>query len=564
MRLKTKLTWGIGALFIVILLCGILSIISINRLKNGSERVLRNNYETLVYSNNMLDALNDLPADSMAWSIFSKNLQAQEKNVTEPGEGEITGSLRNNFTRLQQQPTDTEARRRIVDDLQRINQLNQEAILQKSKQSEKASTNAITWLALIFSFLTLGAFTFVLNFPAVISGPVRSLSEGIKAIAGKDYSKRIHLDQKDEFGELAGAFNSMAEKLDEYEHSNLAKIRFEKKRIETIISQMKDAIIGLDDKKHILFMNAVAESLLNLREQEVAGMYAVDLALRNDLLRTLLQNDKQQQLKIFADNKESYFSKENIVVQNEEQVIGEVIVLRNITPFHELDEAKTNFIATVSHELKTPISSILMSTNLLTDTRVGSINKEQQDLVQNIREDSERLLKITGELLNLTQVEAGKIQLAFQPVRPEDVLNYAIEANEVPASLRHVRIEKNIQQPLAAMEADREKTSWVLTNLVSNAIRYSYEQSKIIVSVSQEAQHIVFSVQDFGNGIDAKYKDRIFDRYFRVPGTREEGTGLGLAICREFIEAQGGSIGVDSDYGQGSIFSFRLPVVKNQ
>lgn len=560
MRLKTKLIIGLGFLFIVILAFGILSIVSINRLKDNAEQILQNNYETLVYNNNMLESLNRLPADSSAWKAFEDNLNQQEANVTEQGEGPTTAKLRSAFETYKSKPGDSLAHNTILKSLQQINQLNQQAILQKNELVKQSSETANTWLTLIFTVLALIAFTLVVNFPSIISGPIRSLSEGIAAIAGKDYKKRIHLKQKDEFGDLANAFNTMAEKLNEYEHSNLAKIKFEKSRIETIINKMTDAIIGFDEKRNILFMNAVAESLLNLKEKEVAGKYAADIALKNDLLRRLLQNGNDDELKIYADNKESYFSKERIVMKNEDQLIGEVIVLQNITPFHELDEAKTNFIATISHELKTPISSILMSAKLLEDERVGMVNEEQKDLVQHIKEDSERLLKITGELLNLTQVEAGKIQMAFQPVMPKEILLYAIEANKKQAELQKQTIEMRIDPSVEAVNADKEKTSWVLTNLIANAIRYSFEDSKIIVSVEQKDKTVVFSVQDFGKGIDSKYKDRIFDRYFRVPGTKEEGTGLGLAICREFIEAQGGKIWVESDYGDGSKFSFWLPV----
>jgi signal transduction histidine kinase len=560
MRLKTKLIIGLGFLFIVILVFGILSIASINRLKNNSDKVLKNNYETLVYNNNMLEALNKLPADASAWKMFEDNLQLQEANVTERGEAPATIELRSSFNTYKLKPGDSLSHNTILKNIQFINQLNQQAILQKNELAKNAADTANTWLTLIFTVLALIAFTLVVNFPSVISGPIQSLSEGISAIAGKNYKKRIHLKQKDEFGDLANAFNTMAEKLDEYEHSNLAKIKFEKSRIETIINKMNDAIIGFDEKRNILFMNAVAESLLNLKEKDVLGKYAADLALKNDLMRRLLQNGDEDELKIYADRKESYFSKEKIIVKNEEQVIGEVIVLQNITPFHELDEAKTNFIATISHELKTPISSILMSAKLLDDERVGTVNQEQKGLVQHIKEDSERLLKITGELLNLTQVEAGKIQLAFQPVMPNEILLYAIGANKTQAEQQKQVIEMRIDPAVKAVNADKEKTSWVLTNLVANAIRYSFEDSKIIVSAERKDNTVVFSVQDFGKGIDSNYKDKIFDRYFRVPGNKEEGTGLGLAICREFIEAQGGKIWVESDYGDGSKFSFWLPL----
>ena len=122
----------------------------------------------------------------------------------------------------------------------------------------------------------------------ILSTPIQSLSDGIKEIANKNYRKRIYLKQDDEFGDLANAFNSMAEKLDEYENSNIAQMQFEKSRIETIINQMKDGIVGLDTKKNILFLNAVAQKLLGLKESDIAGKYAPDVALHNDLMRNLI------------------------------------------------------------------------------------------------------------------------------------------------------------------------------------------------------------------------------------------------------------------------------------
>ncbi len=558
MRLKTKLGLALGFLFLVILTFGILSIVSITYLKKASERVLKNNYETLVYGNNMLDAVNDLPADSAAWRLFVVNLNGQEKNITEPGEAEATRALRKSFDLFQTRPGDSAARAGILQNIQLINQLNQQAILRKSELAKNTARNATTWLTIIFSVLTLIAFTLVVNFPAIISGPVRSLSEGISAIAAKDYKRRIHLEQKDEFGDLANAFNSMAEKLDEYEHSNVAQIKFEKSRIETIINRMKDAIIGLDEKKNVLFLNAVAEALLNLKEKEVVGKYVADLALHNDLLRNLLKDAGKKELKIYADNKESYFTKENILVKNEEQVIGEVIVLRNITSFHELDEAKTNFIATISHELKTPLSSIKMGLQLLEKKETGTINEEQKQLIESIKEDSDRLLKITGELLNLSQVETGNIQLSIQQSSPYQILQYATDAVKVQAEQKQIELKIEAEKNLPPVKADTEKTAWVLINFLTNAIRYSSEKGKVLVTIKQEKNTVRFTVKDEGKGIESRYRNKIFDRYFQVPGSSKTGTGLGLAISKEFIEAQGGTIGVETEIGSGSEFYFEL------
>jgi len=558
MRLKTKLSFGLSFLFIVILTFGVMSIFYIHRLSNDEEKILKNNYESLEYDNNMLKALEQIPQNKNAVAIFESNLVKQENNITEVGEKEATELVRKNFTELLADPSDLSNYTDIRQSIHTINDLNQQAILRKNAVAKKTTEDIIFWLTIIFTILTLIALVIVVNFPAIISHPIKALAEGIQSIANKDYSKRIHLKQEDEFGNLANAFNIMAEKLDEYENSNLNKLMFEKRRIETIINQMKDGIIGLDEKKNILFINVVSENLLGLKEKEVVGKYAPDIALKNDLMRTLLTENKEQQLKIFADGKESYFSKENYSVKNESAIIGEVIILNNVTPFHELDLAKTNFIATVSHELKTPIASILMSLSLLEDERIGAANSEQKELINNIKDDSERLLRITSELLKLTQVEAGKIQLTKQKVSPTEIIQYAFESNKTHALQHQITIKILSTPELPAIEADKEKTEWVLSNLISNAIRYANEHSEIIVSAKQKNGEIIFSVQDFGKGIDPDYKDKLFNRYFRIPGSKEEGTGLGLAICKEFIEAQGGKIWVESNFGEGSTFSFQL------
>ena len=559
-RLKTKLSLGLVFLFIVIVLFGVLGLFYINRLSDEGRLVLQNNHESLVYGNRMLEALEDLKTDKNALDIFRDNLKKQQGNITEVGEKEATDELTKNFNEMLIDPSDSSNYSDIRRSIYKILDLNELAILRKNATAQKTAESAKDILTILFTILTLVSFTFIFNLPGIISDPIRSLSEGILAIAGKNYKKRIYLHQGDEFGDLANAFNIMAGKLDEYESSNLAKIKFEKSRIETIINQMRDGIIGLDEKRNVLFLNAVSEKMLGVKESDIAGQYAPDIALHNDLMRTLLQEDTEKKdLKIYCDNKESYFSKDVLTVTTNNETIGQVIVLRNITPFHELNEAKTNFIATVSHELKTPISSIKMSARLLTDLRVGELNTEQQELIRSITDDADRLLKITGELLNISQVETGNIQLKLQPADPVIIVDQAVQAVLFQAQQKGIRIDSSVAQGLPLIQADVEKTSWVLINFLTNAIKFSPEQSDIEVAAYRRSDKVEFIVRDHGRGIDEKYLPRIFERYFKVPGTHDRnGTGLGLSISKEFIEAQGGHIWVSSQLGEGSQFGFNL------
>jgi PAS domain S-box-containing protein len=406
------------------------------------------------------------------------------------------------------------------------------------------------------------SFVFVVNFPGMIANPIAELAAGIREIANRNYKSRLNFSANDEFGEVARAFNEMAQRLDDYENSNISKLMFEKKRIETIINNMKDAIIGLDEKNKVLFANTVAVQLLGINTRDLIGKYAPDVALHNDLFRNLLvkeENDKL--LKIYADNKESYFAKESYEIVNEDVKIGEVMVLRNITRYQELDLAKTNFIATISHELKTPISAIKMSLKLLDDDRIGARNTEQQKLLDNIKTDSQRLLKITTELLDMAQVESGNFNLNIEPVLPVAIVEQALGAASSLAAQEGIVIEKNVPGNLPPVKADADKTSWVLLNLLTNAIRYSPKQSKIMIKAEEREGSLYFSVQDFGPGIDPKYQMRVFEKFFQVPGYNAEGSGMGLSISKEIIEKQGGKIWVESEVGKGSTFGFKLPMV---
>jgi PAS domain S-box-containing protein len=569
MSIKNKLRAGIGFLFLMALVSSGLAAYYLNRLSTDSKVILKDNYRSLYYVKNIGQVLDDpkkARPDSAGLQLIETNLVMEQHNVTEPGEGQLTDSLRVNFEHFKASLNGGQdlgvLKIKMKNIMYGIMQLNMTAIEHKNNTAGNTADQAILIVSFIGSLCFLIAFSFVVNFPGYIANPVRELISGIREIANKNYQKRIIFKSKDEFGEVAEAFNQMAAKLHEYETSNLASILFEKKRIETIINSMNDSIIGLDDKLFIIFANKVACTLLGLPEEKLTGQYAPNIALENDLLRNMLVND-QQKMKIYANNQESFFAKEVLEVVNDGQVIGKVVVLRNITDFQQLNDAKTTFIATISHELKTPISSIKMSLKLLEDNRIGAINNEQKQLLQNIEDDAQRLLLITGELLDVAQAETGKINLNFGSTHPKNIVNYAVQSVKSLAEQKQITINVVYADGVPNVMADLDKSTWVLINLLSNAVKYSPQKSTIDLNVKKQgANAIEFSVKDYGQGIDARYLSRIFERYFKIPGADPEktGTGLGLAIAKDFIEAQGGSIGVESETGDGSRFYFSLPV----
>lgn len=570
MKIKSKVSLGVFSLFVLILLIGGLGIYYLHELSKDAKNIIRNNYETLHYTARIISAADSLPIDlKRSTEILQKNIALQEANITEPGEQALTSALRLHINQLSTNPTDSLSRIHLRKYAIAIQDLNMAAIVRKNELAQQTATNGTTYVIVVGSIFGLMAFTFILNFPGYVANPIMQLTNSIKAIAKKDYEERLHFDRKDEFEELARAFNQMAEKLDEYEHSNLANVIFEKKRIETIINRMSDPVIGLDEKKKIVFANDQSLQLLNLTQEQIVGRYAPDVAVENDLLRSLIRTDENPEksglLKIVVSGKENYFSKESIVIrytptgEKETLQIGQVILLKNVTPYKELDLAKTNFIATISHELKTPIASLQMCAKLLNDTRVGELNEEQNKIVKTLGDESGRLSKLVNNLLDLSQVESGSIKLKMEPVDPIFVINQAIESVKFQAERKNVEILVKAPVSPFSIQADCEKTTWVLINLLTNAIRYNPENEKINVRLEQTNGNTIISVQDFGKGIEEKYLPKLFDKFYQVPGT-PQGTGLGLAISKEFLEAMGGSISVSSQWGKGSLFSLTMPI----
>ncbi|MFC1225281.1 ATP-binding protein [Pedobacter sp. BG31] len=583
MKIKTKLRLGFGFLFIIVLSFGLIAFFFLNELSDKSKVILKDNYKSLKYVAAMRNVIDQhaFPLSPTQLNIFAENLKNEGLNITEPGEKAAFRKLKAAFNALKDSKSATIKESNIKNlrvALQNIEQVNMKAIYDKNELANETSSRANLYIMIAATLSFIILFTFIVNFPGFVANPLAEFSAAIKQISRKNYKQRLHFENGDEFTELANSFNKMVLKLNEWENSNLSKIKSEKSRIEAIIAQMQDAIIGLNEKGEVLFLNHLAAKLMSLDEDKVIGQNVAELMQKNELLKRIIKPETNDNtLKIYADDKESYFLLENreIIIPNYEEQddstliassksAGSVYTLKNITQFKELDEAKTNFIATVSHELKTPLSSIKMSLKLLNDERVGMMNEEQHELLHHIKEDSDRLLKITSELLDLSQVETGNLKLNFALTKPEEIVNYAVDAVKFQAEQKSIQLVLNCGENLPNVNADIQKTAWVMVNFLSNALRYSSEKSKVIIDVLQKGNFIEFAVRDFGKGIDEKYQQRLFDRYFQVPtdGQNKSGSGLGLAISKDFIEAENGKIWVVSAIGEGSTFCFSLPVAE--
>ena len=337
MKIKNKLRAGFTFLFLLaIISCG-LSIYYLNRLSADSRNILKDNYKSVKFAKNIGVAI-DASTGALSRqqiTVIEENLAGEEHDITEHGEGQLTDSLRSKFETIKAEHSNSKKTTQLRSDMKRllygIMQLNMNAIEHKYAIAIDTANNATLLVAFVGSFLFLVAFSFVVNFPGYIANPIRELTQSIREVSKRNYHQQLDFKSNDEFGELGEAFNTMTRKLDEYENSNLASILFEKRRIETIINSMHDAILGLDEKQFIIFANKVACTLIGMSEQNLTGGFAPDICFKeNDLLRNLLMNE-QHKMKIFADGRESYYTKDVLSVTSKDKVIGSVIILKNIT-----------------------------------------------------------------------------------------------------------------------------------------------------------------------------------------------------------------------------------------
>ena len=597
MKLKTKIQFSLVAMFAILTILGISGGYYLDRLADDSIKMMQDNYNSLSYTKEMSFALNDLVSTlsirdqpqrlrninlNASFDRFETYLNLQEKNSTEQGELEITNVIRNDFqvfrdtveSYMTSEIVPEEVFSRSLDMqglLQQVYQVNEDSIKSKTDQAFRtANWVTLFMLAVGFLFFVFIAVSMV-YFPDYIVGPLNRMMDGIKEISRKNYSLRLPITTKDEFGELARSFNEMAEKLDEYESMNVAKILSEKSRIETIISQMNDAIIGLNRKNVVLFASRSALRLLHMKEEDVVGRSAAAVARENDMMAYFVGEvieEKVQDTKTYPginlefDGKTYYYEKDILRVpgSNQHSKEGYVIILKNITEFKEQDIAKTNFMATLSHELKTPISAIDMSLGLLQDDRIGDLNEEQKDLTNTIHHNSMRLLNMVNEILEISKIETGNIQLAIEDAPPSEIVERAIEITKSLYATKGIPVEPHIAEGLPILSVDVQKTAGVLINFLTNALRYTPEDAPVRVNVVQNNGAIEFAVTDQGPGITPEEQEKIFIRYRRRKGDKTKGTGLGLAISKEFIEKQGGKIWVESEVGKGSRFAFSLPV----
>ncbi|MCL5069607.1 MAG: cell wall metabolism sensor histidine kinase WalK, partial [Actinobacteria bacterium] len=458
-------------------------------------------------------------------------------------------------------------------------EINENKMITLRDESKIIARNATSITLAISGFTILIGIFFVLYLTNKIIRPVRDLIQKTRNIADRNYDQQINIIGKDEIAALATEFNIMASKLKQYDQLNIKQLMKEKQKVETIVESISDGVIVTGAENRILLINKAAEKIFNIKESEAIKKDFLEIIKNDDLLnyindikiKRIFSIDNYLDIKIKRKGVLEYFRAIAKAITNiEGEGVGVVTLLQNITKLKEVDKLKSEFISSISHELRTPITSVIMATEILDKEIPGQLNAEQKKMTKIILEDGNRLKELINDILDLSRLESGKITFNLKPNNLRDIADSAIKLFEIQKKETDIEIINAIDKKLPGVLADFSKISEVFTNLIANSINYKNKDRKLKITISaKEADDVmVISFSDNGRGISEEDQKKIFDRFVRVDETEAyesiAGTGLGLAISKDIINKHGGKIWVESRLSRGTTFYITLNKIKDK
>lgn len=628
--LRQKLFAGFGGLLVILLLVSALGIAVLRSYRGALDKFFTENWRSVEYGQNMVDSLDRLKDDARALvapempatdpaalqadisvqiAIFDRNVDDENHNITLPGEdalagnitqlwyGRITSGSTNAHTGRElahelAMPTVSAATRQqayrrfvaLIPDIKRAAQavmsLNLDNMKPIDGRAKEMADGAIRAMMLLAAAGAALAALFMAIVGRTILQPLRTLTRSIREVEHGNLDLVVQVKSRDELRQLAEAFNSMSARLRDYRRTNQAKLLRTQQTMQLAINSLPDGVALLGPDGTVEMANAAATRLFGLRPaahvSTLSGPWLADLYQRVvTSLAPINPRGYESTIQVFDDgaNERIFLPHAVPILDPERQLQGITVVLADVTNLRRLDEMKSGLLSVVSHELKTPLTSLRMGCHLLLEERLGSLTTPQNEILIAMRDDSERLGRIIDNLLDIGRIESGRALVDLEPVSAARLVDDAVESMAAAARERGVDLQSDIAPGAPDVLVDPAKIVHVFNNLLSNALKYTPAGGQVRVTAEfgdtdretppagglDDRGIVRFTVQDTGSGIPREHLDRVFDRFFRVPGqSAAGGAGLGLAIAREIVEAHGGQISVQSQPGSGSKFSFTL------
>ncbi|WP_449245194.1 ATP-binding protein [Desulfobacca acetoxidans] len=611
MLLKTKLLLAQVPLALALLVLGIVAVATIGQLGSHSERILHDNYRSVLAAQRMKEAIERMDSAALFIAlgrreqgkqlalsnrkVFEEELAVQVKNITEKGEREVSNALaarwRDYLTAYENfiHETSNEALRdRVFSDLfpkfiaikegaDHILSLNQDAMIRKSDEVRQVSQRLerlITFAALVAALA--GIFASIVLTTRIIR-PLSVLTQTARRIKEGDLAVRARVEGSDEIALLAQEFNTMTDSLDRYRRSSLGELLQAQQASQAAIDNLPDPVLATNLEGRILGANRIAEAWFGPilsgsceetgQNPEPVLTTAIKKARKYVLAGkgAYRPSDLEDAVNIHAPEGERSVLPLAVPVYDQNGNLASVsLILRDVTPQSKMDAMSKSLVATFAHEFRTPLTSLHLAIHILLDQLAGAMTEKQLDLIYAAREDCERLQNLVDDILNLVRLQSGKIELRRVVIRIFSIIKNIIDQHRLLAEEQGLDLACVYPPFDEEVFADPERLELVFANLITNAIRHTPAGGSIEIRVLPEKEFLRIEVKDTGEGIPLEYQSQIFEKYFQVSGSSWKGVGLGLALAKNIIAAHGGEIGLSSQPGQGSTFWFTLPRLENK
>lgn len=598
--IRQKLSLGFGGLLLIIVIIGIESITQFTGLGSSIDVILRENYRSVLACQQMKESLEQMDSGALFTLLgdteqgkvlvaknapaFAKALRVELNNITLPGEQDKAERIRNLFRRYTaalkevQNPTLPFVQRhaayfiRLFPLFQQIRG-NADAILRMNQENMiaadvRARTTAAAAEQHMYVLVLCGAIVavlFILFTGRWILRPINRLIRSTDEIRQGNLELIVQSDSRDEIGRLSEAFNEMAASLRQFRRDDWTRLARIQRSTQQVFKSLADAVAVVDLEGRVEVATEAAAEFFGLKPQIRVRSLACDWmgnlfdqALESG--RAAGDQENHRAIQRFIKGEEHFFHPLAVPILDEgKHPAGVILILKDITQQLHQEELKRGVLATVSHQLKTPLTSLRMAVYLLLEEKAGPLTPQQTELLVAARDESDRLNSLVVNLLTISRIESGKMQIDLRPESPHLLAIEAIDPFRSATKDRGVALKMEIPADLPQVLADRNQIAQVFSNLLSNALKYTSPGDEISISAVATADQVCFAVADTGRGIPQQYLEQVFEQFFQAPGQEAgAGEGLGLAIAKQIVEAHGGTIEVQSKEGAGSVFNVCL------
>lgn len=598
----------VGLVFLIAVV-GFAGFFNLYKMEKAVDNLMTNNYKSISAITKMLEAIErqneailmhvsmdrhkgmDLYTENYA--TFIKWFHVEENNITEEGEKKLVEALNRkygNYIRLFSQLQEIRDGKgeaaaisyydktimpvfyEIKQSLTGLADLNEKALFKSKEVAAKKAKQSMYFLLGLSLTAVAGGYGVSRYFVYKFLSPLNKLAESISKVKIGELNQQLDIQSDDETGKLAREFNEMTQRLQVYEKSTLGTLMAEKNKSMAIVKSISNPLIVLDANYRIVLLNNACENFFNINETNTTGRHFLEVIRNGEIFdhisATVESNEEHREKIIYINDETNYYF--NVVVtavkDPERKNTGLIVAFQDVTELKEIERVKTDFIATISHEFKTPLTSIIMATSMLEEGGMGALNSEQKEIVETLKEDGERLSNLVSELIELSRIESGNAVYKLEPCSVNTVAEVSIKEFIEAAEKKKIILTNNMDEGLPLVNADFEKIHWVMNNLINNALKYTKAGNYIAVSSRVDRDYVYITVKDTGTGIPPEYIDSIFDKFVQVKDRDIEvrGTGLGLSVAKEIVNAHKGEIWVKSELDIGSSFTFKLPVLKTE